>query len=69
MAQNIFINATADKSAASTPDSQHHHTVIGGAAASGDLTVSFDNTVVTSLNVFDSLIKQVRLRAVSAGLK
>lgn len=69
MAQNIWINAVADKATAQTQDNLHHHTVTGGASASGDFTVSFDNAVVTTLAAFDSLIRQVRQRAIAAGLK
>lgn len=69
MAQNIWINATADKAAASTPDSLHRHSVSGGGSASGDFTISYDSAVVTNLNMFDSLTKAARLRAISAGLK
>lgn len=69
MAQNIWLNATSDKAAATIPDNLIRHTVSGGASASGDFTVSFDNTVVTSLNVFDSLVKAVRQRAIAGGLK
>lgn len=69
MAQNIFINVGADKSAATTHESQHHNTASGGTSASGDFTVSYDSAVVTSLNVFDSLMKTARQRAIAAGLK
>lgn len=69
MAQNTWINLGADKSAASTPDGNHHHTVAGGTSASGDFTISYDSAVVTNLNVFDSLVKAARLRAMAGGLK
>lgn len=69
MAQNTFINATADKSSSSTPDSLHYHKVSGGTSASGDFTISYDNAVVTTLNQFDSLVRQIRQRAIGAGLK
>ena len=69
MAQNTWINLTADKSAATTPPGSHHHAVAGGTSATGDLTVSFDSAVVTTLNVFDSLVQAARQRAVAAGLK
>ena len=69
MAQNTFINVAVDKSAATKPDNNHLHSVSGGASASGDMTVSLDNTVVTTLNMFDSVMKAVRLRLVSGGLK
>lgn len=69
MAQNTWINATSDKSAASTPAGNQHHAVSGGTSASGDFTISYDSAVVTSLNVFDSLVAAARLRAQGAGLK
>jgi hypothetical protein len=69
MAQNVFINANADKSASKTPDNLHYHTVSGGAAASGDFTISYDSTVVTTLAMFDTLVRQVRLRLQGGGLK
>lgn len=69
MAQNTWINASADKSAASTPDNLHHHAVSGGTSASGDFTISYDSAVVSSLNVFDSLVRSARLRAIAGGLK
>lgn len=69
MAQNVFINVGADKSAATTHEGQHHNSVSGGTSASGDFTVSYDSAVVTNLNVFDSLMKTARLRAMAAGLK
>ena len=69
MAQNTWINATADKSSATTPAGSHHHTVVGGTSASGDFTVSYDSAVVVNLNMFDSLVSTARLRAIAAGLK
>lgn len=69
MAQNVWINASADKSSGTVQDSLHHHTIAGGTAASGDFTVSFDSAVVTSLAIFDSLMKQVRQRVIGGGLK
>lgn len=69
MAQNTWINLTTAKSTASAPDSGDHHGVSGGSAASGDFTVSFDSAVVTNLNIFDSLVRSVRLRLAGAGLK
>ncbi len=69
MAQNTWINATADKSAGSTQDSLHHHSIAGGTSASGDFTVSYDSAVVASLAIFDSLMKQARQRAIAGGLK
>lgn len=69
MAQNTWINASADKAAASSPGNLRHHTVTGGTSASGDFTVSYDSAVVTSLNMFDSLVQAARQRAMGAGLK
>lgn len=67
MAQNTWINCAADKAAATAPSP--HHAVSGGASASGDFTISYDSAVVTSLNVFDGLVRTVRQRVVGAGLK
>jgi hypothetical protein len=69
MAQNTWINLGADKSTTSKPDGDGNHTAAGGTSASGDFTISFDSTVVTSLNMFDSLVRRARLRAMSGGLK
>jgi hypothetical protein len=69
MAQNIWINATADKSAATAPSGKGNHAIAGGASASGDFTISYDSAVVTNLNMFDSLVMAARLRAIGAGLK
>jgi hypothetical protein len=69
MAQNTYINATADKSAASNPTGSHYHKVSGGTSASGDFSISYDSSVVTDLNVFDSLVRAARQRAIAAGLK
>lgn len=69
MAQNTWINATADKSSASTPSGSHHHAVAGGTSATGDFTISYDSAVVVNLNMFDSLVSAARSRAMAAGLK
>lgn len=69
MAQNTWINLGADKSAASKPDGEGHHTANGGTSASGDFTISYDSAVVTSLVMFDSLVRAARLRAQAGGLK
>lgn len=69
MAQNTWINAGADKSASKTPDDYHHHTVSGGTSASGDFTISYDSAVVSTIAVFDSLVRAARQRAIAGGLK
>lgn len=69
MAQNLFINVTADPAAASKPESSHSHTVSGGASASGDFTISLDTTKITSLAILDSILKAARLRLIGGGLK
>lgn len=69
MAQNTWINLGADKSTASKPDGEGHHTASGGTSASGDFTISYDSAVVTSLSIFDSLVRAARLRAMGGGLK
>lgn len=69
MAQNTWINVVGDKSAATKTDGDHVHSVSGGAAAAGDLTVSYDSTVVTTLRAFDTLLRAARARVVSGGLK
>ena len=70
MAQNTFINVTVDPAASKKPDRVDHvHTVVTGTAATGDLTVSFDSTKVTSLSILDSLMASARVRAAGLGLK
>lgn len=69
MAQNTWINLGADKSSATTPPDSHHHSAAGGTSASGDFTVSYDSAVVTNLNMFDSLVRAARQRAIAGGLK
>lgn len=70
MAQNTWINITADASSSSRPDHNSEvHTAKGGTSASGDLTVSYDSAVVTNLGMFDKMLASARQRAVSGGLK
>lgn len=71
MAQNIWINVTADKTIVNNPNAGRHggSTVAGGASASGDFTISYDNAVITTLNTFDSLVRSVRARLAASGLK
>lgn len=69
MAQNLFINVVVDPSAASKVESAHQHSATGSNASAGSLTVSLDTTVVTSLFLYDSIMKAVRLRMIGGGLK
>lgn len=60
MAQNQFINVTIDAGASKVPDLQNHrHVVSNGAASSGDLTLSWDSTKFTTVNLLKSAIAQV----------
>jgi len=60
MAQNQFINVTVDAGAAKKADNaDHRHVVAPGAAASGDLTLSFDSAKFTTLNLLKSAVAQV----------
>lgn len=68
MAQNTWINITADKGA--RPDhTSDRHDAKGGTAASGDLTISYDSAVITNLGLFDTAVAAARFRAMAAGLK
>jgi hypothetical protein len=70
MAQNTWINVTADVAAARRPNpTSHVHTVVGGAAAAADMTISFDSAVVTNIAIFDTMVSQARMRCMSGGLK
>ena len=70
MAQNTFLNATADKSAASKVDGQdHRHVTSVGSSASGDISITYDSAVITKLTTFDSAVAALRKLAISAGLK
>lgn len=68
MAQNTWINITADKGTR-TDHTHDVHEAKGGTAASGDLTISFDSAVITSLGTFDTAVATARLRAIAGGLK
>lgn len=68
MAQNTWINITADKGSRPNHTSDLHDAK-GGTAAAGDLTVSYDSAVITSLGTFDTAIAAARLRAIGGGLK
>jgi hypothetical protein len=59
MAQDRFVNLTLDPSAPKKPDNvDHRHGVVSGsAAASGDVTLSFDSTKVTSKTILDSVVR------------
>jgi hypothetical protein len=71
MAQTVFLNCTADKSASRKVDVKDHKNSAASvsAAASGDITVSYDPAVITTLTMFDSAIATLRQLAISAGLK
>lgn len=70
MAQNYFNNVTADKGVSTKDPSQHAHLVNGSTTTpSGDLTLSYDTTVVTTVAILDSLVKAARARAIANGLK
>lgn len=70
MAQNTWINVTADKSAANRPSPNSQvHIAVGGTAAANDLTVSYDSAVITNIATFDKCVAEARLRAVAGGLK
>lgn len=64
MAQNQFINVTIDANAVNKPDnSNHRHGVLNGASASGDLTLSWDSTKFTTINLLRSALNDVMTRA------
>jgi hypothetical protein len=57
MAQNNWINISLSPNAASTPDRENH--VNGSsrsAAASGDLTISFDSAKITNVTLLKSAV-------------
>jgi hypothetical protein len=57
VAQNQFINVTADLGASKKPDQSDHRHLIGpGAAASGDLTVSWDSAKFTNRTMVKSAL-------------
>jgi hypothetical protein len=69
MAQNQFINVTIDANAVNKGDnSNHRHAVGNGAAASGDLTLSFDSAKFTTVNTLRSAVAQV-LQVASGQMK
>ena len=68
MAQNTWINVTADKGTRPNHTSDVHEAK-GGTAAAADLTVSYDSAVITSLGTFDTAVSAARLRAIAGGLK
>lgn len=60
MAQDQFINVAIDMGASKKLDiSNHRHGVTNGASASGDLTLSWDSTKFTTINLLKSAIAQV----------
>jgi hypothetical protein len=64
MAQNQFINVTVDAGAAKKPDIQdHRHQTSNGAASTGDLTLSWDSTKFTSVNMLKSAVAACILKA------
>jgi hypothetical protein len=64
MAQNQFINVTADANAVNKPDnSDHRHSTSNGAAAAGDLTLSWDSAKFPTVNTLRSAVDQVVRRA------
>lgn len=70
MAQNTWLNITVDPAASRRPNpTGHQHTIVGGTAAAGDMTISFDSAVVTTLAIFDTAVAQCRNRAMGGGLK
>jgi hypothetical protein len=70
MAQDTFVNVTADKNSATKVDgSDHRHSPSIGGSASGDFSISYDKAVVTRLATLDSLYASARKQASSSGLK
>jgi hypothetical protein len=57
MAQNNWINITLSPAASKQPDrSDHVNAPARGASASGDLTISFDSSKVTSVTLLKSAV-------------
>lgn len=57
MAQNNWINIALSPAAASQPDRENHaNGSARGAAASGDLTISFDSAKITSVTLLKSAV-------------
>jgi len=64
MAQDQFINLTVDGNAAKKTDIANiKHSGGQGASSSGDFTVSWDSTKITSLNVLRSAVQQAMMIA------
>ena len=60
MAQNQFINVGIDKGADKKSDlMDHRHAITNGAAASGDLTVSFDGAKFTTQSLVRGALMQI----------
>lgn len=57
MAQNNWINITLSPAATKQPDlADHQNGSARGASASGDLTISFDSTKITSVTLLKSAV-------------
>ncbi len=57
MAQDRWINITLDPSTSKKSDmTEFNHDKKGGASAANDLTISFDSTKITSLQLFKSAV-------------
>lgn len=64
MAQDQFINLTADGNAAKKTDIANiRHSGGQGAASSGDFTMSWDSTKLTNLNLLRSAVQQAMMIA------
>lgn len=64
MAQNQFINITMDLGAPNKKDiADHRHAVSSGAAATGDLTLSWDSAKFTNINLLRSALDAVMKQA------
>lgn len=64
MAQNQFINVKIDANAVNKPDNSNHvHGVSNGAAASADLTLSWDSAKFTTTNLLRSALDAVMKQA------
>jgi hypothetical protein len=61
MAQNVFINVSAGSTKVDA--AKPGHTSARGASASGDLTVSFDTSKVTTITLLEKLLKQAVTQA------
>lgn len=66
MAINKWANITLDPAAGSKTDrNDHRNTTANGTADGGNLTVAWDNAVVTTLTKWDSCVASARLLAAS----